>query len=123
MKVDQVWQLPLVALGLSVSIFFVVTYLLCILSGLILPDWSIHQQWLHPMRIKTYLWSESFMPWMGAFAVLADAVARNRHAIPDDNPLMAQERKLIAAISDFWESARRLRDAAQERAFTTMYGE
>ena len=31
-------------------------------------------------------------------------------------------RKLIETVSTFWESARKLRDAAQERAFTTMYG-
>lgn len=80
-------------------------------------------QWMHPMRMKTYLWSERFMPWMGAFAVLADVVAKDRHAIRDDHPLMAQERKLIAEISGFWETARKLRDAAQERTFTNMYGE
>ena len=43
---NQVRQLPLVALGLSVSIFFVITYILCILLGLIWPDWSMHQPWL-----------------------------------------------------------------------------
>ena len=80
-------------------------------------------QWLHPMRMKSYLWSETFMPWMCVFAVLADTVAKDRHAVPDDHPLMAQERQLIAQISAFWETARRLRDAAQERAFTNMYGE
>jgi hypothetical protein len=43
---NQIRQLPLVPLGLSVSIFFVITYVLCILSGLIVPDWSMHQPWL-----------------------------------------------------------------------------
>jgi hypothetical protein len=79
-------------------------------------------QWLHPMRMKTYLWSESFNPWMGAFGVLADAVAKDRHPMADDHPLMAQERQLIAHVSAFWETARRLRDAAQERTFTTIFG-
>lgn len=82
---------------------------------------SMH--WLHPMRMKTYLWSEQFMPWMNAFAVLADVVAKDRRTLADDHPLMAQERKLIAEISAFWETARRLRDAAQERSFTALYGE
>ena len=59
---------------------------------------------------------------MGAFAVLADAVSKNRHAISDDHPLLAQERQLIARISAFWEAARKVRDAAQERTFTTLYG-
>lgn len=80
-------------------------------------------RWLHPMRTKTYIWSERFMPWMGAFAVLADAVAKDRHAVRDDHPLLAQERKLISEIAGFWETARKLRDAAQERTFTNLYGE
>lgn len=80
-------------------------------------------QWLHPMRARTYVLSESFMPWMGPFSVLAAAVAKDRHALPGDHPLIAQERKLIAQISAFWEIARRLRDAATERAFLSIYGE
>lgn len=87
------------------------------------PWLSEAMQWMHPMRMRTYLWSERFTPWMGAFAVLADAVAKDRHAIREDHPLLAQERKLIAEISGFWETARKLRDAAQERTFTNMYGE
>lgn len=85
--------------------------------------WTAHaQQWLHPMRTSRYLFSETFMPWMGPFAVLADAVSKNRKALSDDNPLIAQERHLISEISAFWESARKIRDAAQERTFTTLYG-
>ena len=80
-------------------------------------------RWIHPMRTSRYVWSERFMPWMGAFAVLADAVSENRHALSDEHPLMAQERKLTETVSNFWEAARKLRDAAQERTFTTMYGE
>jgi hypothetical protein len=37
--------------------------------------------------------------------------------------MMAQERKLIGEISAFWETARKLRDAAQERTFSNLYGE
>jgi len=80
-------------------------------------------QWLHPTRTSRYLWSESFMPWMAGFSALADAVSKNRTQLSDDHPLMAQERKLIAEISAFWETARRLCDAAQERTFTNLYGE
>jgi hypothetical protein len=78
-------------------------------------------QWLHPMRAKTYVFSESFLPWMNVFSVLATAVAKDRHALSDEHPLIAQERKLIAQISAFWEVARKLRDAAQERAFASIY--
>ena len=87
------------------------------------PWLATSMRWLHPMRTSRYVWSERFMPWMGAFAVLADAVSENRHALSDDHPLMAQERKLTETVSSFWEAARQVRDAAQERAFTTMYGE
>lgn len=87
------------------------------------PWLSASMQWLHPMRTSRYIWSERFMPWMGAFGVLADAVSKDRHALAEDHPLMAQERKLIDTVSTFWEAARKLRDAAQERTFTTMYGE
>ena len=87
------------------------------------PWLSASMQWLHPMRTTRYLWSENFMPWMSAFAVLADAVSRNRHALAEDHPLLAQERKLIETLSTFWEAARKLRDVAQERTFTTTYGQ
>ena len=78
--------------------------------------------WLHPMRVSRYVFSESVLPWMTAFSMFADTVSKNRHALPDDHPLIAQERTLIGAISGIWEAERKLRDAAQERAFAMMYG-
>jgi hypothetical protein len=36
---------------------------------------------------------------------------------------IAQERRLIEQISAFWEAPRRVRDAAQNRTFATVYGE
>jgi len=79
-------------------------------------------KWLHPMRIKTYLWSERFVPWMDVFAVLGDAVSRNRHEVSQDNPMLALERQLIGEISAFWDVARKIRDAGQEHMFTTLFG-
>lgn len=87
------------------------------------PWLSESMQWLHPMRMKTYLWSEGFMPWMQAFSVLADAVTKSRHPMDDGHPFLAQERQLIALISSFWDTGRRLRDAAQERTFSVTYGD
>ena len=53
--------------------------------------WTAHaMQWLHPMRANRSLFSETFVPWMGAYSVLADAVSKHRHAFGDDQPLMAQ---------------------------------
>lgn len=86
------------------------------------PWASQAMHWLHPMRVKTYMFSEAFVPWMGAFSVLAAAVAKDRHALSDDHPLIAQERRLIEQISSFWQAARRLRDASVERTFTLTYG-
>ena len=86
------------------------------------PWTSQAMQWLHPMRTSRYMFSESFMPWMSAFSILADAISNDRTALSDDHPLIAQERQLIAQISSFWETARKVRDAAQERTFTNIYG-
>lgn len=33
-------------LGLALSVFFVISYVLCIASGLVLPDWELHKPWL-----------------------------------------------------------------------------
>ena len=52
-----------------------------------------------------------------------DAIYEDRKALPDNHPLMAQERQLIAQTSSFWQAACKFRDAAQERAFTNLYGE
>ena len=38
--------IPLKAFGLSLSSFFAITYVLCVASGVIFPDWSMHQPWL-----------------------------------------------------------------------------
>ena len=46
MTLDRSPQIPITALGLSLSAFFAITYLLCIASGLIVPDWGLHQPWL-----------------------------------------------------------------------------
>jgi hypothetical protein len=78
--------------------------------------------WLHPMRVRTYMFSEAFFPWMRPFAAFAAAIAKDRHALQDDHPLMVQERKLIAQISTFWQIGRRLRDATIERSFSSTYG-
>ena len=86
------------------------------------PWLSASMQWLHPMRTSRYLWSERFFPCMGVFAILADSVAKNRHAL-EDGPLIALERQLIAQVSGFWEAARKLRDAGSERTFRTIFGE
>ncbi len=39
-------KVNVVALGWSISTFFVITYVLCIVSGLLIPDWEMHKPWL-----------------------------------------------------------------------------
>jgi len=39
-------QLSIVAIGWTVSVFFVINYVLCVASGAIFPDWEMHRPWL-----------------------------------------------------------------------------
>lgn len=86
------------------------------------PYLSAALRWMHPMRTSRYIFSERIMPWMIPIEILADAVSKNRHALSEEHPFIVQERKLIDAISAFWEVARKLRDTSQERVFETVYG-
>jgi len=38
--------LSIEAVGWSTSLFFLITYLLCIASAVVLPDWKWHEPWL-----------------------------------------------------------------------------
>lgn len=44
--VSGVPQIPINALGLSLSTFFALTYVLCIAFGLVVPSWEMHRPWL-----------------------------------------------------------------------------
>lgn len=41
----RVSQIPIVTLGLSLSVFFAITYLLCLAFILIIPDVGLHVPW------------------------------------------------------------------------------
>ena len=77
---------------------------------------------LHPMRTSRYVFSEEFNPWMRGVAVLAESVAKNRAPLPQDHPLMEQERQLIGQVSKTIERARNARDSAYEQTFSRLYG-
>ncbi|RMF03052.1 MAG: DUF3141 domain-containing protein [Alphaproteobacteria bacterium] len=79
-------------------------------------------KWLHPMRTSRYLFSESFNPWMRAVALIAETVAEKRTPLPDDHPLLEQEREIIGRISEAAERVRKLRDVGYEQAFNLLYG-
>ena len=41
----RVSQIPIITLGLSLSVFFAITYLLCLAFILIIPDVGLHVPW------------------------------------------------------------------------------
>lgn len=85
--------------------------------------WSAElMKWMHPMRTSRYLFSEAFNPWMRSVAILANAVAGNRTPLPDDHPLIEQERERISQVSEAMEQVREWRDAGYEQTFNQLYG-
>ena len=42
---SRVSQVPIITLGLSLSVFFAITYLLCLAFILIIPDVGMHEPW------------------------------------------------------------------------------
>ena len=79
-------------------------------------------EWLHPMRSSRYVPATVFAPWQRIIASLAASIAKDRHAVPDDNMFKAQEIAILNAIRDSVEQMRRVRDAAFERLFQAIYG-
>jgi hypothetical protein len=77
---------------------------------------------LHPMRTRRYLFSEAFNPWMHGIALLANAIAERRQALPQDHPWIGRERAAIGEITQAPEKPRKTRDAAYERGFDLLYG-
>ena len=77
--------------------------------------------WMHPMRFKIYMWSEQFLPWMHAISAMAEAIRCNRAQLPAEVTFKALERRMDEEVSAYWETARKVRDATQERAFKELY--
>ena len=78
-------------------------------------------KWLHPMRMSRYLLSESFNPWMRGISAMAEVVAKNRDPLPQNHPLLKQEREAIERTSQAIEQATSWRDVAEELAFSLIY--
>jgi hypothetical protein len=79
-------------------------------------------EWMHPMRTSRYVFSEMFSPWMNGIAQLARLVEERRTPLPTGNPFLAQERACIQQVSETIVTARRQRDAAEEQAFSLLFG-
>lgn len=62
-------QVPVAALGWSLSTFLVVSYLLCVLLGLVAPAWGLHRPWLQFLPGFTWLtWPSFFLGLTESFA-------------------------------------------------------
>ena len=86
------------------------------------PASAFLQKWMHPMRMRRYLFSPQITPAM-AFVTLAASVARaTRDAAPEDNPWRRNEAAAGKAIASTLEQWRLQRDAGQEQLFTMIYG-
>jgi hypothetical protein len=69
----QTLHLPLVPLGLSISGFFAISFLGCILLGFVVPDGAIHKPWLQffpyfewltaPSVIIGLIWTQVYGWW------------------------------------------------------------
>lgn len=79
-------------------------------------------EWLHPMRVSRYLFSESFSPWMKCVRALASNLKDQRQPAALDNPFKAAELAWISGVADMIMIGRRLRDASAEAIFSTFYG-
>jgi hypothetical protein len=79
-------------------------------------------EWLHPVRASRYVFATPVGPWQRLIAGLATSIEKDRHAVPDGNPLKAAEIQAYAAIHDSIEQWRRLRDLGRERLFQNLYG-
>jgi hypothetical protein len=54
-------RIRIVALGLSLSLFLALSFVLCVLLGLLLPDRGLHQPWLQFFPGFTWLTWRSFL--------------------------------------------------------------
>ena len=53
-------RLPIRALGMSLGLLLVISFMLCVLLGLVFPKWGLHQPWLQFFPGFTWLTWPSF---------------------------------------------------------------
>ena len=62
-------RIPVVALGWSLSLFLALSFVLCVLLGLLLPDFELHRPWLQFLPGFTWLtWPSFFLGLIESFA-------------------------------------------------------
>src|SRR5262245_11308110 len=68
-------RIPLIPLGIGLSAFLAISYLLCILLGVVGGwDWGLHQPWLQ------FLPGFSWLTWPSFFLGLAESIAYGWYA-------------------------------------------
>ena len=60
-RAPNVGRIPIVALGWSLSLFLALSFVLCVLLGLVVPDFGLHQPWLQFLPGFTWLTWPSFL--------------------------------------------------------------
>jgi hypothetical protein len=62
-------RIPLLPLGIALSAFLAISYMLCILLGIVSWDWGLHQPWLQ------FLPGFTWLTWPSFFLGLAESIA------------------------------------------------
>lgn len=84
--------------------------------------WSTEMlKWLHPMRTSRYLLADAFNPWMAGVELLAEPLAKYRHALPQDHPMIEREHDVIDRVTQSLEKIRETRDAGYEQLFGMLF--
>jgi pimeloyl-ACP methyl ester carboxylesterase len=75
----------------------------------------------HPLRLQRWILSDR-NPWLGCLAYVADAVKRQRRAVPQEATFRHSEALYAEVISASLDYYRGIRDAVSEAAFFELYG-
>ena len=68
-RAPDVSRIPIMALGLSLGLFLALSFVLCVLLGLVVPDFGMHQPWLQFLPGFTWLtWPSFFLGLIESFA-------------------------------------------------------
>jgi hypothetical protein len=62
-------RLSIPVLGMSLGLLLVISFVLCVLLGLVFPEWGLHQPWLQFFPGFTWLtWPSFFLGLVESFA-------------------------------------------------------
>jgi 2TM family of unknown function (DUF5676) len=68
-RTPDVRRIPIMALGWSLSLFLALSFVFCVLLGLVVPDFGLHQPWLQFLPGFTWLtWPSFFLGLIESFA-------------------------------------------------------